>query len=63
MNINEFNKERFNDSREAIQTANDTELFATTATGRTWHKSVNCHHLRGVRTRAMRPCTDCARIG
>ena len=49
--------------REAIQTTNEMELFATTATGRTWHKSVNCHHLRGVRTRAMRPCTDCTRFG
>ena len=52
---------------QRLQTAaipeDDAELFSTVATGRTWHRLARCHHLRGVRTRAMRPCTDCSRNG
>ena len=36
------------------------ELYSTSATGRTWHRRLSCHHLRGTKVRHMRPCTDCA---
>ena len=61
--------ERFMDQRRQLQAAQQAgnranvpnELYATAATGRTWHRNLQCHHLRGVRTRAMRPCADCER--
>ena len=40
---------------------NGLDLFTTAATGRTWHRDRNCHHLRNVRTRQMRCCFDCGR--
>ena len=40
---------------------NGIDLYATAATGRTWHRDRNCHHLRNVRTRQMRCCFDCGR--
>ena len=39
----------------------EDDLYATVATGRTWHRSVQCRHIQGVRIRSMRPCADCAR--
>ena len=39
------------------------ELYATTATGKTWHSRSDCHHLRGTRFKGMKPCSDCACAG
>ena len=41
------------------QQAPPNELFATVATGRTFHRNRNCNHIRAVRVRQMRPCADC----
>ena len=39
------------------------ELYATSATGKTWHSRADCHHLRGTKFRSMKPCADCAHAG
>ena len=40
---------------------NGIDLYTTAATGRTWHRNRNCHHLRNTRVRNMRCCADCGR--
>ena len=43
-----------------VPVAAPEELYATVATGRTYHRSRNCVHIRTTRNRLMRPCADCA---
>ena len=40
---------------------NGATLYASTATGRTWHRRRDCYHIRNVRVRQMQCCNDCGR--